>query len=93
MSCVGLEPTIPASKRVKTIHALDRSATVTGQSSIISRYNLLSCSYALHKLPTCYLLPSLPSLATYCFIMLVFACRVGYIHIIELQRFYDKDYY
>jgi hypothetical protein len=30
MPCVGLEPTIPAYERVKTVHALDRSATVTG---------------------------------------------------------------
>jgi hypothetical protein len=29
MPCVGLEPTIPASERGKTFHALDRSATVT----------------------------------------------------------------
>jgi hypothetical protein len=28
--CVGFEPTIPASERTKTLHALDRSATVTG---------------------------------------------------------------
>jgi hypothetical protein len=27
---VGLEPTIPVSERAKTVHALDRSATVTG---------------------------------------------------------------
>jgi hypothetical protein len=26
----GFEPTIPASERAKTVHALDRSATVTG---------------------------------------------------------------
>jgi hypothetical protein len=30
MPCVGFEPTIPASERAKTIHALDHSATVTG---------------------------------------------------------------
>jgi hypothetical protein len=30
MSCVGFDPTIPASERAKTVHALDRSATVTG---------------------------------------------------------------
>jgi hypothetical protein len=30
MRCVGFEPTIPASERAKTVHALDRSATVTG---------------------------------------------------------------
>jgi hypothetical protein len=31
MLCVGLEPTIPASERAKTVHALDRLATVTGR--------------------------------------------------------------
>jgi hypothetical protein len=31
MPCVGFEPTIPASERAKTVHALERSATVTGQ--------------------------------------------------------------
>jgi hypothetical protein len=30
MPCVGFEPMIPVSERVKTVHALDRSATVTG---------------------------------------------------------------
>jgi hypothetical protein len=30
MSYVGFEPTIPASERAKTVHALDRAATVTG---------------------------------------------------------------
>jgi hypothetical protein len=30
MPYVGFEPTIPASERAKTVHALDRSATVTG---------------------------------------------------------------
>jgi hypothetical protein len=30
MCCVGFEPTIPASEREKTVHALDRAATVTG---------------------------------------------------------------
>jgi hypothetical protein len=30
MSRVGVEPSIPASVRGKTVHALDRSATVTG---------------------------------------------------------------
>jgi hypothetical protein len=31
MPCVELEPTIPASEQVKTVHALDRSAIVTGR--------------------------------------------------------------
>jgi hypothetical protein len=30
MSCVGFEPTIPASERAKTLQALDRLAIVTG---------------------------------------------------------------
>jgi hypothetical protein len=30
MRCVWFEPTIPASEPAKTVHALDRSATVTG---------------------------------------------------------------
>jgi hypothetical protein len=34
MPWMGSEPTIPASDREKTLHALDRSATVTG--SLIS---------------------------------------------------------
>jgi hypothetical protein len=29
MPWVGFEPTIPASERAKTVHALDRAATVT----------------------------------------------------------------
>jgi hypothetical protein len=32
MPWVGFEPKIPASDRAKTVHALDRSATVTGLS-------------------------------------------------------------
>jgi hypothetical protein len=31
MPWVGFEPTIPGSERAKTVHALDRSATVTGR--------------------------------------------------------------
>jgi hypothetical protein len=35
MPCVGFEPTIPASEqRAKTVHALDRTATVTGLRTI-----------------------------------------------------------
>jgi hypothetical protein len=33
MLCVGFEPTISASERVKTVHALDCSATVTGSKN------------------------------------------------------------
>jgi hypothetical protein len=38
MPWVGFEPTIPASERAKTVHALDRSATVTGRPALASRY-------------------------------------------------------
>jgi hypothetical protein len=31
----GLEPTIPASEREKTVHALDRPATVTGKEELL----------------------------------------------------------
>jgi hypothetical protein len=36
MPYVGSEPTIPAFERAKTVHALDRSATVTGDVSFRS---------------------------------------------------------
>jgi hypothetical protein len=44
--CVGLEPTIPASERSKTIHALDRSATVSGPiyMSCKNRSTSIKCS-------------------------------------------------
>jgi hypothetical protein len=34
MPCVGFEPTIPASELAKTVHALDRAATVTGPDMV-----------------------------------------------------------
>jgi hypothetical protein len=34
MPLVEFEPTIPASERAKTVHALDRSATVTGMPTV-----------------------------------------------------------
>jgi hypothetical protein len=49
---VGLEPTIPASQRTKTVHALDRSATVTGDhhnNTSISFYQLNIILSASHK--------------------------------------------
>jgi hypothetical protein len=35
MPCVVFELTIPAFERAKTVHALDRSATVTGNHQIL----------------------------------------------------------
>jgi hypothetical protein len=42
MPCVGFEPTITASERAKTFHALDRAATVTGSVSPITNPNSVS---------------------------------------------------
>jgi hypothetical protein len=39
MPWVGFEHTIPASKRTRTVHALDRSATVTGQDYTYITWN------------------------------------------------------
>jgi hypothetical protein len=41
----GFEPTIPASERVKWVHALDRSATVTGHCIIRYRKGICACIY------------------------------------------------
>jgi hypothetical protein len=38
MPCVGFEPTIPASERAKTVHALHCSATVTGLTMNVLEY-------------------------------------------------------
>jgi hypothetical protein len=41
MPCVGFEPTIPASEQAKTVHVLDRSATVTGRVEEKKNYEAL----------------------------------------------------
>jgi hypothetical protein len=38
MPWVGFEPTIPVFERAKTVHALDRAATVTGSFLVIQNY-------------------------------------------------------
>jgi hypothetical protein len=35
MPSVGFEPTIPVFERAKTVHALDRAATVTGPLHVV----------------------------------------------------------
>jgi hypothetical protein len=40
MPWVEFEATIPASERAKTVHALDRSATVTGPQEDYSNENM-----------------------------------------------------
>jgi hypothetical protein len=39
MPWMRLEPTIPASEQAKTVHALERAATVTGESNDIVAEN------------------------------------------------------
>jgi hypothetical protein len=49
---VGFEPTIRASERAKTVHALDREATVTG-AHLYSMYNMaiiFGCMMKIHPL-------------------------------------------
>jgi hypothetical protein len=47
---VGFQPTILASKRAKTVHALDRSATVTGKPTYTLR-NILTTYETLNMFP------------------------------------------
>jgi hypothetical protein len=44
MPSVGFESTIPASERAVTVHALDRSATVTGEF-LFTYYNFCKVKY------------------------------------------------
>jgi hypothetical protein len=43
MPCVGFEPTIQASERAKTVHALERSATVTGADMLCDILSFKLC--------------------------------------------------
>jgi hypothetical protein len=38
MHCVGFEPKIPASERAKTVHALDRWATITTWDTCLTHF-------------------------------------------------------
>jgi hypothetical protein len=48
MPCVGFESTILVSERAKTVHALDRSATMTGGHA------LLCCNNGVEDIPNDY---------------------------------------
>jgi hypothetical protein len=49
MSKVGFEPTIPVFERAKTVHALDRAATVIGSAeTTIAYYRTTLNSYEFH---------------------------------------------
>jgi hypothetical protein len=45
MTCFGFEPRIAASERAKTVHALDRSASVTGIENTLQLDFLLMGEY------------------------------------------------
>jgi hypothetical protein len=47
MSSVGFEPTIPAFGRAKTVHALDRAATVIGSGVTLLSKQLQICQLFL----------------------------------------------
>jgi hypothetical protein len=50
MPQVEFEPTIPACERVKTVHALDRAATLIGNLFIYNHLNdLLFCAFSKFK--------------------------------------------
>jgi hypothetical protein len=51
MPCVGSEPMIPVSERAKTVHALERSATVTGPYNfLLLTTDILQSHQTLHDL-------------------------------------------
>jgi hypothetical protein len=52
---VGFQPTIPVFERAKTVHALDRAATVIGDGKIIVLYSMIFMSFHLALLPEIYL--------------------------------------
>jgi hypothetical protein len=58
MPCMGFEPTIPASERAKTVHAIDLSATVTGEYLIGYTYssNVFNLEFAFLRGLLVYLL-------------------------------------
>jgi hypothetical protein len=55
MPRVGFEITIPAFERAETVHALDRAATVIGESIIKRTINLLNgCRFFFNRLIMLY---------------------------------------
>jgi hypothetical protein len=50
MTWVGFEPTIAASERAKTVYALERSATVTGERQLCLYENVCRLLTKWHKL-------------------------------------------
>jgi hypothetical protein len=77
MSRVGFEPTIPVFEREKTIHALDRAATVIG-SELLYKNNFVAInSLAGHIAPTVICLKSLKQ---FCSMQLLGKCHQWRIH-------------
>jgi hypothetical protein len=50
MPRVGLEPTIPVSERAKTVHALDRAATVIGLIALQYNVTVYTSMYVMMAL-------------------------------------------
>jgi hypothetical protein len=65
MPWVGFEPTIPASERAKTVHALDRAAIVTDTSRIYVKKN-----YLIFLINVVYLVDVIQHICNYWFILL-----------------------
>jgi hypothetical protein len=51
MPCVRFKPTIPASERAKRVHALDRSATVTG-GTVLYHFDIARTTGVQFQIPT-----------------------------------------
>jgi hypothetical protein len=49
--CVGFKPTIQVSERAKTVHALDRSTTVTG-INLLHHHKVAGITQSLYRLAT-----------------------------------------
>jgi hypothetical protein len=91
MPCVEFEPKIPASERAKTVHALDRSATVTGLKfnkewksilSVLVAYNL----YIIRSQSRSYqILPHVTPHKSVLFEYLVFAANAYFVYFIWKQ--------
>jgi hypothetical protein len=62
MPWVGFEPTVSASERAKTVHVLDRSATVTGMNFAYCFKNGSSCTFFVKRLSSCWRIFSVDAL-------------------------------
>jgi hypothetical protein len=76
MPRVGFEPTITASERAKTVHALDRSGTVTGYFLDLIILIILGEEYKLRTFSVCncfHLPVTLSALGSNSFLCILFS--------------------